>query len=146
LTAKAFRAKPDSTMRRTTLILAVTGTLLGASPAWASFNVCNKSNLPARVALGRFDGTGWSSEGWWTIQPKACAGLLTGPLQGRYYYLYATDGAAGTWEGKTHFCVAPNARFKAAGRGNCAGRGFDRRGFFEVDTGKKPDWTQSLSN
>ena len=94
----------------------------------------------------RFDGTGWSSEGWWTIQPKACAGLLTGPLQGRYYYLYATDGAAGTWEGKTHFCVAPNARFKAAGRGNCAKRGFDRRGFFEVDTGKKPDWTQSLSN
>jgi uncharacterized membrane protein len=133
-------------MRRTTLILAVTTLLLGASPALASFNVCNKSNLAARVALGRFDGTGWSSEGWWTIRPKACAGLLTGPLQGRYYYLYATDGAAGTWEGKTHFCVAPNARFKAAGRGNCAGRGFDRRGFFEVDTGKKPDWTQSLSN
>ena len=60
--------------------------------------------------------------------------------------LYATDGAAGTWEGKTHFCVAPETRFRAAGRGNCAERGFDRRGFFEVDTGKKPDWTQTLSN
>jgi uncharacterized membrane protein len=139
-------------MRRTILILAVTlalgalGALGGISPAWAAFNVCNRSGNAARVALGRFDGTNWTSEGWWTIQPKACAGILTGPLQGRFYYLYASDGAAGVWEGKTRFCVAPNARFKAVGRGDCAKRGFDRRGFFEVDTGKKPDWTQTLSN
>ncbi|HVV28651.1 MAG TPA: DUF1036 domain-containing protein [Rhizomicrobium sp.] len=134
-------------MRRTILIPVLT-MVLGAlaGPASAGFNVCNKSNLAARVALGRFDGTQWTSEGWWTIQPKACAGVLTGPLQARYYYLYATDGAAGTWEGKTFFCVAPDARFRAAGRGNCAARGFDRRGFFEVDTGKNPNWTQSLSN
>jgi uncharacterized membrane protein len=134
-------------MRRTIPILAVTlAALIWAAPANAALHICNKSDLAARVALGRFDGANWTSEGWWTIQPKTCAGILTGPLQGRYYYLYATDGAAGTWEGKTHFCVAPNARFRAVGRANCAGRGFDRRGFFEVDTGKKPDWTQSLSN
>ena len=30
--------------------------------------------------------------------------------------------------------------------GMCAKRGYDSRGFFEVDTGKKSDWTQSLSN
>jgi len=42
--------------------------------------------------------------------------------------------------------VAPDKRFKSVGRGECAKRGFDSRGFFEVDTGKKPDWTQSLSN
>ena len=72
--------------------------------------------------------------------------LLTGPLQARYYYLYATDGAAGTWEGKTHFCVAPAANSSSPGARDCAKRGFDRRGFFEVDTGKTPDWTQTLSN
>ena len=116
------------------------------SPAWAGFKVCNKSNLPARVALGRFDGTAWTSQGWWTIQPSICTALLTGPLQGRFYYLYATDGAAGTWEGKTHFCVSPSAHFQVVGRGGCAKHGFDRRGFFSVDTGNKPDWTQSLSN
>ncbi len=136
-------------MRRTGLpsamILAL-GLAGYAAPAQAGFNVCNKSNLPARVALGHFDGTHWSSEGWWTIQPNACAGILSGPLNARYYYLYATDGAAGAWEGKTHFCIAPEARFRAAGRANCAARGFDRRGFFEVDTGNKPDWTQTLSN
>ncbi|HJS45649.1 MAG TPA: DUF1036 domain-containing protein [Rhizomicrobium sp.] len=137
-------------MRRTTLLLAVTlgmtGLPLMADPAFAAFNVCNRSSLAVRAAIGRFDGTHWTSEGWWTIQPQACAPILTGPLQGRFYYLYASDGAAGTWEGKTYFCVAPDKRFRAVGRGTCAKRGFDRRGFFEVDTGKKPDWTQSLSN
>ena len=62
-------------MRRTTLLLAV---ILGltrlalAGPALAAFNVCNKSSLAVRAAIGRFDGTSWTSEGWWTIQPKAC--------------------------------------------------------------------------
>ena len=120
--------------------------LAWAAPAQAGFTVCNKSPQAVRAAIGRFDGTNWTSEGWWTIAPKACTALLNGPLQGRYYYLYASDGAAGTWEGKTHFCVAPDQRFKSVGRGSCAKRGFDNRGFFEVDTGKKPDWVQSLSN
>ena len=78
--------------------------------------------------------------------PNTCAGLLTGPLDARYYYLYATDGAGGTWEGKTHFCVAPQAKFLAPGRADCGKRSLDSRGFFEVDTGNEPDWTQSLSN
>lgn len=136
-------------MRRTGPLFAVTlalGLAGHAAPALAGFNVCNKSSLPARVALGHFDGTNWTSEGWWTIQPNACVGILAGSLNARYYYLYATDGAAGTWEGKTNFCVAPESRFRAVGRADCAGRGFDRRGFFQVDTGKKPDWTQTLSN
>lgn len=138
-------------MRRTiplfaALIAAVPGTLAGTSPAKAAFNVCNKTTLPTRVALGRFDGTNWTSQGWWTLQPSACAGLLTGPLDARYYYLYATDGAGGIWEGKTHFCVAPQVKFLAPGRADCAKRALDRRGFFEVDTGAAPDWTQTLSN
>jgi len=135
-------------MLRTTLILAMglAAASCLADPALADFNLCNKSSQAVRAALGRFDGTNWTSEGWWTIPPKGCSSLLTGPLQGRFYYLYASDGAAGTWEGKTHFCVAPDKRFKSVGRSGCAKRGFDQRGFFEVDTGKKPDWTQSLSN
>lgn len=119
---------------------------LAALPAQAAFNVCNKSNLPARVALGRFDGKAWTSEGWWIIAPKSCAGLIQGSLDARFYYLYATDGASGTWEGHTNFCTAPDAKFLIAGRGTCAARGYDKRGFFEIDTGRSPDWTQSLSN
>jgi uncharacterized membrane protein len=131
-------------VRRTVLALAVLPML--ALPAQAAFKLCNKTGQAVRSAIGRFDGTNWTSEGWWTVAPKTCTALLTGPLQGRFYYLYATDGGAGIWEGKTKFCVAPEKRFKSVGRGTCAARGFDRRGFFEVDTGKKPDWTQTLSN
>jgi uncharacterized membrane protein len=139
-------------MRRTILLSAVpivpalTLLLLGTNPAFAALNVCNKTALSTRVAMGRFDGTNWTSQGWWTIPPQSCAGLLSGPLDARYYYLYATDGAGGTWEGKTHFCVAPQAKFLAPGRAECSKRGLEQRGFFEVDTGNVPDWTQSLSN
>lgn len=117
-----------------------------ATPALAAFNVCNRASQLARVALGRFDGSQWTSQGWWAVKPGACIQLLTGPLQARYYYLYASDGLGGTWEGKTRFCVASDHRFQAVGRGACARRGLETRGFFEVDTGHKPDWTQSLSN
>ena len=120
--------------------------MVAAAPAEAAFNICNKSDALTRVALGRFDGTHWTSQGWWTVAAKTCARLLNGPLQARYYYLYAADGAAGTWEGKTHFCIAPGTKFLIPGRNDCAKRGFDRRGFFEVDTGNAPDWTQTLSN
>ena len=134
-------------MRRTVLFFALlTGSALAGTPAKAEFDVCNTTYLPTRVALGRFDGTNWTSQGWWTVQPRSCANILTGPLDARYYYLYATDGRAGIWEGKTHFCIAPQTRFLAPGRADCAKRGFDRRGFFEVDTGGAPDWTQTLSN
>ena len=137
-------------MRRARLSLAIALSLLGlacsAGSALAGFNICNKTGQDVRSALGRFDGTSWTSEGWWTVKAGSCAALLTGPLQGRFYYLYATDGASGIWDGKTRFCVAPEKRFKAVGRADCAKHGFDRRGFFEVDTGKRPDWTQSLSN
>lgn len=111
----------------------------------AAFNLCNKTKAAVRAAMGRFDGTQWTSEGWWTVQPGKCAGLINGPLQARFYYFYATDGA-GIWEGKTSFCVAARGSFKAEGRANCARRGFDRRGFSEVDTGRNADWTQTLSN
>jgi uncharacterized membrane protein len=115
-------------------------------PARAGFAVCNKADVPAKVALGRFDGKAWRSEGWWTIRPQKCETLISGPLDARYYYLYGTDGGSGTWNGDTGFCTAAVGPFSIAGRGNCAARGYDRKGFFEIDTGQKTDWMQSLSD
>ncbi len=108
-------------MRRAFLIPAVTLLALAAfdAPARAEFNVCNKTSVPTRVAIGRFDGKNWTSEGWWTIKGQTCSSLIPGRLDSRYYYLYATDGT-GAWDGKTHFCVAPDTKFKAPGRANCA--------------------------
>ncbi|MGH6828489.1 MAG: DUF1036 domain-containing protein [Rhizomicrobium sp.] len=133
-------------MRRALLLTILSALAAIPLPASAAFHVCNKTDAAARVALGRFDGRHWTSQGWWTLQPGRCARLLDGPLRARYYYLYAADSTAGTWEGRTHFCIAPGAKFVIPGRNDCAQRGFDRRGFFEVDTGNAPDWTQTLAN
>ena len=132
-------------MRPRDLAFAVlTAAVLTAVPARAGFAVCNKARLPAKVALGRFDGKVWRSEGWWTILPQKCETLLSGPLDARFYYLYGTDGGSGTWNGGKWFCTAAVGPFSIAGRGNCAARGYDRTGFFEIDTGDRVDWSQSL--
>lgn len=117
-----------------------------ALPALAGFKVCNKTPHDAKVALGRFDGHAWTSQGWWTVAPKSCALLLTNPLDARYYYLYATDGAAASWDGRRGFCVASSDRFQIEGRADCEAHGYDRKGFFEVDTGQARDYTQTLSD
>lgn len=120
--------------------------LLLALPCRAAFLVCNKTAHETKVALGRFDGSAWSSEGWWTVAPKACEKLIAGPLDARYYYLYATDGGTGSWDGKNGFCVAPADKFAIKGRSDCAKFGYDRKGFFEIDTGQARDYTQNLSD
>ena len=120
-------------------------TLTLAAPAEARFSVCNRSAHATSVALGHFNGTDWMSEGWWTIQPRTCANLMRAPLDARYYYLYATDGAAGTWDGGKTFCTATH-KFSIVGRARCIDRGFDRKGFFQIDTGESPEWTQTLSD
>lgn len=115
-------------------------------PAFAALNVCNTTRHPARVAVGRFDGTQWMSEGWWTIAPAKCAAVVPHPLKARYYYMYAVDGGSGGWDGSRKFCLGTTDKFEAPGRDNCAGRGMDRKGFFRIDTGDKPDYTQTLSD
>jgi len=116
------------------------------APAWADFAVCNKSAHTAKLAFGRFNGTDWMSEGWWMIAPGKCQTLFSGTLKARYYYLYASDGGAGTWDGSKGFCVGAGAKFAIVGRGHCAARGYDRKGFFEVDTGQKAGWVHNLSD
>ena len=125
--------------------LALALILLFTVPARADLTVCNKAEVAAKVALGQYNGTTWESKGWWTIPSRKCETLKPGPLTARYYYLYATDGESGSWSGGTYFCTS-SQDFKIAGRGSCAARGFDRKGFFAVDTGNSPNWKQSLSN
>jgi uncharacterized membrane protein len=119
---------------------------LMGQPAFAALNVCNKTARDARVAVGRFDGTQWMSEGWWTIPPRGCAAVVSVPLKARYYYLYAVDGGAGSWDGARKFCVGTADKWQSLSRNDCAGRGMDRKGFFRIDTGDTPNYTQNLSD
>jgi uncharacterized membrane protein len=127
-------------------LLAVLILIAFAAPAQAGFTLCNKTAHPAKVALGRFDGTAWGSEGWWSIAPGQCETLVAQPLDARYYYLYASDGSAGTWDGGFGFCVAADDKFKIAGREDCAGRGYARKSFYQVDTGQDTDVKKSISD
>ncbi len=126
--------------------------LLGATsaPARADFKMCNQTESRVGVALGYKDKDGWATEGWWTIPPaseapKNCLTLLKGALIARYYYVFAVDyDKGGSWGGKAMMCTRDKV-FTIRGIEDCAGRGYTKTGFFEVDTNEETDWTVSLS-
>jgi uncharacterized membrane protein len=126
--------------------LAIVLLMVSLVPAQAALTVCNASARPVKVAIGRFDGADWTSQGWWTIAPRACAAVVATSLNARFYYLFASDGGSGSWDGTHGFCVSSAGKFEITGRGNCPARGFERKGFFEVDTGSAANYTQTLSD
>lgn len=121
-------------------------TAASASPAAAKLAICNKTEHPVLVAVARYDGTEWVSEGWWRIAAKGCSDIVQGTLKARYYYLRGVqEGVDGAWDGNRFFCVT-NDNFTIKGRKDCAKRGSAQAGFFEIDTKDYPSWTQSLSD
>ena len=120
--------------------------ILGSLPARADFRVCNTSSARVSVALAYTDGQNWEQEGWWNLKGNGCETLLHGPLAAQFYYIYAMDERGGEWKGKAFMCTS-DREFKIDGRQDCYVRGFDRTGFFEVDTGKDArDWTVQLTD
>jgi uncharacterized membrane protein len=118
---------------------------LSGGAAHADLKLCNKTESRVGVALGYKDKDGWASEGWWNIGPNNCEALLKGDLIARYYYIYAVDyDKGGSWGGKAMMCTRDKI-FTIRGIESCQERGFQKTGFFEVDTGEETDWTISLS-
>jgi uncharacterized membrane protein len=118
---------------------------ISAVPAKADLNLCNKTASRVGVALGYKDKDGWATEGWWTVAPQKCLPLLKGDLIARYYYVFAVDyDKGGSWGGKSVMCTRDKV-FTIRGIEDCEGRGFQKTGFFEVDTAEQTDWTVSLS-
>ena len=61
------------------------------------------------------------------------------------YYIYAVDyDRGGEWSGQAFMCTR-DKEFTIRGIDDCLARGFDRTGFFEVDTGEQPSWTVQLT-
>jgi uncharacterized membrane protein len=119
--------------------------LTGAAPAKADFRLCNNTSSRVGIAVGYKDGDGWATEGWWNLSGKGCETLLKGPLVARYYYIYAVDyDRGGEWSGQAFMCTR-DREFTIRGTENCLARGFDKTGFFEVDTGEQQSWTVQLT-
>lgn len=126
-------------------ILAVVTTALWACPAAADFRLCNNTSSRVGIALGYKDAEGWTTEGWWNVSSRACETLLRGTLVARFYYIYALDyDRGGEWSGQAFMC-SRDKEFTIKGTENCLARGFDRTGFFEVDTGEQRAWTVQLT-
>lgn len=116
------------------------------APAHADFRVCNNTKHMIGLAIARSNGIDWVSEGWWNIDSKGCTVILEGPLKARYYYLYAVEyDIGGGWTGDRYFCTGKRS-FSITGRQNCRDRGYDRTGFFEVDTKDATDYTHLLTD
>lgn len=119
--------------------------LLGASSANADLRLCNNTLNRVSVSVAYTDGTKWVSEGWWNLKANGCEILMRGPLAAEFYYVYAMDERGAEWKGKTFMCTRDH-EFHITGRQDCFVRGFDRTGFFEVDTGKDArNWTVQLA-
>ncbi len=127
-----------------------------AGPAEAGLRVCNHSGQRVDVAFGYPHGQfGWTSEGWWVIQPGHCKQIMNGDLTNRYYYLYATGSRGGVWQAKPgqsggFFCVQhdrfvlQNRNFKRGSVLDCAARNLQGKQFFVVDTQGAPNHVHNL--
>jgi uncharacterized membrane protein len=134
---------PACTLMLAALLLLGHG--LAAGPAAADFRLCNNTNSRIGIAIGYKDNEGWATEGWWNLPARNCDTLLRGSLAARFYYIYAVDyDHGGEWSGQAFMCTREK-EFTIRGTGDCLARGFDRTGFFEVDTGEQQTWTVQLT-
>ena len=125
--------------------LALAVMCLWNSSATADFRLCNNTSSRVGIALGYKDAEGWTTEGWWNVSSRSCETLLRGTLVARFYYIYALDyDRGGEWSGQAFMC-SRDKEFTIKGTENCLARGFDRTGFFEVDTGEQRAWTVQLT-
>ena len=129
-------------LRLAFLIVVVSLPLVWAKPAVAAFLFCNKTKSVIEAAFGRREDNLWLSEGWWQIQPGQCARVYGKALTQRFYFFYARaltvpgkeQEDPKVWSGKYAFCTDSKA-FRAQGDSNCEMRGFQTKGFQEVDVG-----------
>lgn len=136
---------------RTTTAILIAGVLVfclviaSPSPARADFRLCNDTTSLVGVSLGYRESGKWVTEGWWQIPGETCTSLIEGDLDSRFYYLYAEDAdKGGQWRGEIFMCTA-DREFRINGVEECFARGFQKTGFFEIDTSKKESWMVRLT-
>jgi uncharacterized membrane protein len=128
------------------VIIAAAALVTSAQPAAADFRLCNNTASRVGIAIGYKDKDGWTTEGWWNLASRSCETLLRGTLVARFYYIYAVDyDRGGEWSGQAFMCTR-DKEFTVRGTDDCLARGFDRTGFFEVDTGEQQSWTVQLTD
>jgi len=125
-------------------------TQFALSPAWvtsarADLRVCNDTKSMVAVAVGYRTKEDWISEGWWRIPAEVCTSIIEGDLASRFFYVHAENKEGnGRWRGPVFLCTS-SKEFRIMGLKNCFSRGFEKSGFFEVDTGEQKNWQLRLT-
>jgi uncharacterized membrane protein len=127
------------------VLLAGPAAIVTAAEAHAELRLCNKTPSRVGIAIGYKGANNWVSEGWWNVEADTCQVVVDGPLPSRYYYLYALDYEDGGAWGGTAFMCTDEKEFTIEGTNDCVARGYERRGFVEVDTRDSTAWTIQLT-
>jgi len=142
-------AQPAQLVAQATPDIAAPAPKSGAAEAAdeeGSLRVCNQTANPVSIALGYRADRGWQSEGWWVAQPNECKTVYSGKLDARYYYIYAADDiGGGSWDGNNYMCTRDET-FTIFGVEDCLARGYERTGFFEIDTQNRSNWMLQLTD
>ena len=127
-----------------TITAGVSGGLTDAG-AGGGLRLCNRTSSRVGVAIGYKEKQRWTTEGWWNVAASSCETIVAGTLVSRFYYVYAVDyDRGGVWGGKAAMCTR-DKMFTINGIEDCVARGFEKTGFFEVDTGEQKSWTVQLT-
>ena len=100
----------------------------------AGYTVCNDGREALLVALGQTDKGTAGSQGWWTVEPGACARAITTPLDSDWVYIMAQRKSGGTLVGGPQRFCTTMAAFEIRGNANCVARGFVEAGFAATRT------------
>jgi len=126
-------------------VMSLVGVVTQAQPAAADFRLCNNTGSRVGIAIGYKFSDSATTEGWWNLSARSCETLLRGTLVARFYYIYALDyERGGEWSGQAFMCTK-DKEFTIRGIDDCLARGYERTGFFEVDTGEQRSWTVQLT-
>jgi uncharacterized membrane protein len=142
----------EGTMRISLLLnlwmFSICAMFLSVPPAAAQLTICNKTGYPADVAVGYQSGDDWQSKGWYQIDGGHCTEVISGDLTQRYYYFYAfrTQGPGMIWHGDYWLCVSQDSFTIVGATERCTERGYQKKGFIQIDTGDYKSFTQGLSD
>ena len=122
---------------------------VAATPAFADYQLCNRTSYVLDGAIAFQDGADWKSRGWVRLTPGECGVALTGPIAGEDYYVFARSievhqGGTQYFSGNERFCTADGS-FEIEGRDQCAARGYDANEFLPVRTEPGDDWVTTFS-
>ncbi len=135
----------DAEARLLSETTATAGVSGGTDASGGGLRLCNRTPSRVGIAIGYKENRRWSTEGWWNVAPDTCETLVAGALVSRFYYVYAVDyDRGGVWGGKAQMCTR-DKMFTIHGIEDCVARGFEKTGFFEVDTGEQKSWTVQLT-